>query len=60
MWGYVNACILLFLIIMKTFKFFTLFILYYFLFIYMFLFYLDATSALYRLITILFCIIKRF
>ena len=59
-WGYVNACILLFLFIIQTLKFFTLFIFHYFLFILMFPFCLHATSALYKPITIFFCIIKRF
>ena len=59
-WGYVNACILLALFIMQTLKFFTLFIFHYFLFIYIFPLCLHATSALYKLITIFFCIIKRF
>ena len=59
-WGYVNACILLFLFIIQTLKFFTLFIFHYFLFILMFPFCLHATSALYKPITILFCIIMRF
>ena len=58
--GSVNAYILLFLCIMQTLKFFTLFIFHYLLFIYMFLFCLHATSALYKPVTIFFCIIKRF
>ena len=57
-WGYVNACILLFLFIIQTLKFFTLFIFHYFLFILMFPFYLQATRALYKPITIFFCIFK--
>ena len=59
-WGYVNACILLFLFIIQTLKFFTLFIFHYFLFILMFPFCLHATSPLYKPITIFFCVIKRF
>ena len=59
-WGYVKAFILLFLFIMQTLKFFTLFVFDYFLFIYMFPFCLHATIALYKLITIFFCIIKCF
>ena len=55
-WGYVNACILLLLFIMQTFKFFTLFIFHYFLLIYIFPFCLHATSTLYKLKTIFFCI----
>ena len=45
---------------MQTLKFFNLFIFHYFLFIYMFPFCLNATSALYKPITIFFCIIDRF
>ena len=59
-WGYVNACILLFLFIIQILKFFTLFIFHYFLSIFMFPFCLHATSALCKPITIFFCIIKRF
>ena len=58
LWDHVNACILLFLFIIQTLKFFTLFIFHYFLFILMFPFYLQATSAFYKPITIFFCIIK--
>ena len=45
-------------VIIQTLKFFTLFIFHYFLFILMFPFYLQATSAFYKPITIFFCIIK--
>ena len=45
---------------MQTLKFFPLFIFHYFLFIFMFPFCLHVTSALYKPITIFFCIIKRF
>ena len=41
-------------------KVFTIFIFHYFLFIYIFPLCLHVTSALYKLITIFFCIIKRF
>ena len=55
-----NTCILLFLFIMQTLEFFTLFIFHYFLFIYMFPFCLHTTSVLYKPAAIFFCIIKRF
>ena len=50
---------LLFLFIMQILKLFTLFIFHFF-YLLMFPFCLHATSALFKLITVLFCIIKRF
>ena len=57
-YGVTRTCILLFLFIMQTLKFFTVFFITFCLF--MFPFCLHATSVLYKLITVFFCIIKNF